>query len=245
MNILIHELQPSGSITDEEALKQFQHQWATYQKLVDSDALSHREVGEILHGVLGQRLGGGARFLDIACGDAGQMARVLLDSPVGHYHGIDLSKPALQLAAKNLKGMPFEVELDHGDFVEAIMKRDEPTDVSWCSLSIHHLQRDEKLRLLRAIRGNTDSFLMIYEPTSLDGEGRDGFMERFCRINQKEWSMLDPDECAQIEHHTTTCDFPESASEWLNLGIEAGFASAKQLYANPTDFFRLYRYDCK
>ena len=36
-------------------------------------------------------------FLDIACGDAGQMKQALTGTKVGHYHGIDLSEPALEL----------------------------------------------------------------------------------------------------------------------------------------------------
>jgi hypothetical protein len=244
MNILVREFQSEGRITDGEAIQQFQRQWATYQKLIESNALSHREAGEILHGVLAQKFMEPARFLDIACGDAAQMARVLIDSPVRHYHGIDLSKPALELAVENLRRMPFEVELDHRDFVAAIMKRNEPTDAAWCSLSIHHLQRDEKLRLFQAIRASTDSFLMIYEPTSLDGESRNEYMERFCTIFQTKWSMLDHDEWAQIEQHVTTCDFPETASGWLDLGNEAGFTSATQVFSDHTNFFRLYQYDC-
>jgi hypothetical protein len=54
-------------------------------------------------------------FLDIACGDAGQMKHALAGTKVNHYHCIDLSEPALELAAKNLKGV-FAVELDHRDF---------------------------------------------------------------------------------------------------------------------------------
>src|SRR5262245_16605645 len=69
-----------------------------------------------------------------------------------HYHGIDLSEPALELAANNLKDMPFEVELDHRDFVEAMKRRPEPADASWYSLSIHHLETASKLHMMRAIR---------------------------------------------------------------------------------------------
>jgi hypothetical protein len=46
MNIHFHRATPGG-IADEAALEQFQKQWATYQKLVDADALSHKEVGAI------------------------------------------------------------------------------------------------------------------------------------------------------------------------------------------------------
>ena len=79
----------------------------------------HKKVGSILHGALAG-LAKPFAFLDIACGDAGQMCAALGGTKVRHYHGIDLSEPALELAAKNLDGLPFAVELDHRDFVEAL-----------------------------------------------------------------------------------------------------------------------------
>jgi ubiquinone/menaquinone biosynthesis C-methylase UbiE len=130
-----------------------------------TDALSHKEVGKLLHDTL-KALPEPFAFLDIACGDAGQMKRALAGTKVNHYHGIDLSQPALELAAKNLKGVPFAVELDHHDFVTALEKRPEPADAAWCGLSIHHLSTGGKLELLKAIHGSTSTLLMIYEPTS-------------------------------------------------------------------------------
>jgi hypothetical protein len=38
--------------------------------------------------------------------------------------------------------MPFEVDLDHRDFVEAMMRRPEHADAGWCGLSVHHLSTD-------------------------------------------------------------------------------------------------------
>ena len=45
MTIHIHHFHSKGAVADRAALEQFQKQWATYQKLVDSDALAHKEVG--------------------------------------------------------------------------------------------------------------------------------------------------------------------------------------------------------
>jgi hypothetical protein len=39
------------------------------------------------------------------------MKHALAGTEVNHYQGIDLSEPALELAAKNLKCVPFAVEL--------------------------------------------------------------------------------------------------------------------------------------
>jgi len=242
MNIHIRHIQGKGAIADKAALEQFQTQWATYQKLVDSDSLSHKEVGGLLHRAL-TALPKPFAFVDIACGDAGQMKRALGGTKIKHYHGIDLSEPALELAAKNLAGVPFEVELDHRDFVSALTRRPEPADAAWCGLSIHHLSTEGKLELLKAIRGSTSKFLMIYEPTLADGQTRDRYMERFARVNRPAWSFLTAEEWAQIDHHVTTCDYPETSATWRALGREAGFADAREIFCDPTGFYRIYRYD--
>ena len=242
MSIHIHYLEPGSSVDDAAALDQFQKQWATYQKMVDHDALSHKEVGSVLH----QALMGLSRpfdFLDIACGDAGQMKRALKDTKARSYRGIDLSEPALELAAENLAGAPFAVELDDGDFVNALCNQPRPTDVTWCGLSIHHLSTDGKRKLIEAMCGATHEVAMIYEPTLAEGEDREAYLARFRRVNRPAWTFLSDDEWHQIDHHVTTCDLPEHAATWLALGREAGFADATQIFLDPTGFYGLYRYD--
>lgn len=241
LNILIHH-HPDNPVTDEAALEHFQKQWVTYQKLVDSDSLSHKAVGKLLHDTLTERFAKPFAFLDIACGDASQMRRALQGTLVRHYHGIDLSAPALELAARNLSDMSFEVELDQDDFVAAMTKRPEPADASWCSLSIHHLHTDGKRDLLKAICKATSTVLMIYEPTLADGEDRESYLRRFRQVNRTAWSFLTDDEWEQVYHHVSTCDLPESAATWLELGREAGFDNAKQMFLDLTGFYGVYRY---
>jgi 2-polyprenyl-3-methyl-5-hydroxy-6-metoxy-1,4-benzoquinol methylase len=245
VNVHIHQFQPGGAVVDAPALEQFQQQWATYRKLIDGDCLSQRQVGALLHDTLNARFKSGFSFLDIACGDATMMKTALRGTRVRHYHGIDLSEPALELAAANLADLPMQVDLDHRDFVEAMMQRGEHADVAWCSLSIHHLSTHDKLGLMRAIRNATGGrgMFMLYEPTRRPGEDRTAFMERFLRVCKPAWSVLTSAEWDQIYHHVTTCDFPETSDVWLELGREAGFSEARKVFVDPIDFFGLYRYE--
>lgn len=242
VNVHIHQFAPGGAVVDQGALEQFQKQWGAYQKLVDTDTLSHKAAGAILHAALSP-ISKPFTFLDIACGDASLTRRALAGTRVSRYHGIDLSEPAIELAAKQLDGAPYEVDLDHQDFVKALEERPEPADVAWCGLSIHHLVTDEKLKLLKAIRSATSDFLMIYEPSRRDGEDRNTFIRRFLAAHKPLWAMLTTEEWDQIAHHIETCDLPETASGWLDLGREAGFSKATQLFVDPTDGLRIFRYD--
>ena len=84
---------------------------------------------------------------------------------------------------------------------------------------------------------------MIYEPTRKDDETREAYLERFRRVNRLAWTTLTDEEWAQCDHHVTTCDFPETAKSWLELGRKAGFSRARQVFEDPTAFYRVYRYD--
>jgi hypothetical protein len=246
VNVHVHHFQPGGAVVDSAALAQFQEQWATYRKLVESDCLAHCEVGDILRQTLNDVFTSPFCFLDIACGDASTMKAALRGTRVRHYHGIDLSQAALELAAANLAQVPFEVDLDHRDFVEAMMRRREHADTAWCSLSIHHLSTDDKLRLMKAIRGATGTrgIFLLYEPTRRVDEDRAAYLDRFMRTNKLLWrAILTPAEWDQIWHHVTTCDFPETSAAWRELGRQAGFREARQVFIDPTDFFRLFRFE--
>ena len=52
-------------------------------------------------------------------------------------------------------------------------------------------------------------------------------------MNKPLWKSLTPAEWEQLWQHVTTCDFPETAAIWSDLGREAGFAQARQLLVDP------------
>jgi hypothetical protein len=230
MNIHFHRVQPTG-VADEAALEQFQKQWATYQKLVDADALSHKEVGTVLHDAQGHpsavRL---PRHRLRRCRPNEAGARRHQGPALSRHRPV---RACARACRQQPEGRSVRVELDHRDFVEALERRPEPADAAWCGLSIHHLSTEGKLELLTAIHGSTSDMLMIYEPTLADGEDRDGYLARFRRVNRPAWPFLTKEEWEQIDHHVTTCDFPESAATWLDMGRNAGFSAARKSSAIP------------
>jgi hypothetical protein len=106
---------------------------------------------------------------------------------------------------------------------------------------------EDKLRLMKAIRGATGAggIFLLYEPTRRADEGRAAFLDRFMQTNKPFWRtiILTPAEWDQIWHHVTTCDSPETAATWCELGRAAGFGEARQVFVDPTDFFRLFRFE--
>ena len=78
---------------DAAALAQFQEQWGTYRKLVESGVLAHREVGSILRATLNDGFKAPFSFLDIACGDASLMKAALPGTQVRHCRKQPSSSP--------------------------------------------------------------------------------------------------------------------------------------------------------
>src|SRR3954454_821220 len=241
VNVRQHE--PTEPVLDAAAEEQFARDWRTYAKLVDHDYVFHREVYAMLHRVLAE-LAGPFRFLDLACGDARGVVGALRGTAVAHYHGVDLSLPALEMARAAVEALGCPVELDHRDFVAAMADRPEPADVVWIGLSLHHLQPPDKLTILREARGvlGGQGQLLLYEPTCRDGEDRAGYLERFAGTHRPLWTALSDGEWTTILDHVTRCDFPETASGWPALGRAAGFASLEELFVAPTDLYRMFGY---
>jgi SAM-dependent methyltransferase len=219
----------------------FEREWRTYRKMVDNNYLFHREAYGLLHAIL-RAAAAPFRFLDIACGDAGESARALAGTAIGRYDGIDLSAAALELAARNLAALPCPVHLHRGELAAALAAWREPVDVAWIGLSLHHFRAAGKLEILGTVRRlmPPGGLLLLYENASPDGEDRPAWMRRW-DAQRPHWATYSDAEWEVMTAHVHASDFPETASAWLRLGREAGFAAMDELYRTPSDLFRLYR----
>ncbi len=238
----IHHNEPMGEVPDEHALKLFQQQWSLYRKFVDNDFGSSRSVYHTLHEILSQRLTEPFSFLDLGCGDARGSVGALRNTMVHRYHGVDLAPPALALAANNLEVLNCEIELEHGDFIEAIHERPEPADAVWIGLSLHHLTTPHKANLMGEIRQmiGPGGLFLTFEPTCIDGEDRAAYLDRYEGVAQDRWTPLTGDEFVALMDHVRSSDYPESMSSWKVLGRQAGFAKCEMLFAGSHDLFRLF-----
>jgi SAM-dependent methyltransferase len=242
VNILRHA--PASAVVDEQAMETFRRQWQVYTRLVDHDCLSHHAVRTVLHRELVAEVNRPFRFLDLACGDARLTVAALQGTPVIHYHGIDLSAPALALARQTVEALACPVELEQADFVSAMRERPEPADVVWIGLSLHHLQTPDKQVLMREVRsavGDGGRFL-IYEPVCHEGESRPAYLDRFEQTTRSAWAALAPEDRAAIVAHVRDADFPEPPSVWAQLGRDAGFSDVRELFTDPAGLYTVFRF---
>jgi SAM-dependent methyltransferase len=204
----------------------------------------HREVYDHLRRLLVEDAVQPFRFLDVACGDASATVNALKGTKVAHYHGIDISRPALDLAAQELEAVGCAVMLQQCDFVEAIHDWSAPVDVVWIGQSLHHLRSSAKLLFMKQVRkilGNQGLFV-TWEPTTREGEDRGGWLERFETETQPYWTAMTSSECKALVDHMRADDYPETAARWRSLGLEAGFSKVEEVFVAPRDLSRMYYY---
>jgi SAM-dependent methyltransferase len=233
----------AGATVDDAAQAMFNRQLATYRKITRENLMYHREVYDILRGVLIAEAPVPFRFLDVACGDASASAAMLQGTAIAYYHGIDLSALSLQIAGETLRSLPCPVDLHCRDFVEALGTWAAPIDIVWIGMSLHHLQSAGKRRLMEDVRSalGEPGIFLIWEPTYLDGEDRTAWLDRFSTL-RPQWAVLSDEEFAEMESHMLAADFPETAEGWKTMGLQAGFGRAAEVFVMPNRMGRVFKF---
>jgi len=201
-----------------------------YQKVVAANYFGHEQVYNALHEVLLNEAKDGFVFADLACGTAPLSAPALAGTGVTRYIGIDISKTALDVAKDALSALTCPVEFHCRNFVEAIDAWEGQLDVVWIGLSLHHLRTSEKLAFIGKIERllPRDGLFLIWEPTCLEGEDREGWVERFSQFLKG--LPLSDDEFAAFDSHQRAWDYAETAATWKEMAREAGFEQADMLF---------------
>jgi cyclopropane fatty-acyl-phospholipid synthase-like methyltransferase len=231
---------PVGTLNDQDL---FFEVLATYEMVVRENLMDHRGVYATLRQVLLTDAPRPFAFLDLACGSAAASVGALTGTGISRYIGIDISEPSLALAARHLQALPCLVELRCDDFMAAVERWGEPVDVVWIGMSLHHLEAPQKLAFMRRISKilPDDGLFMIWEPTCQEGEDRAGWLDRFLTLRSA-WSVVSDEQFEAFNSHSRASDFPETASRWLEMGREAGFSRAEELYTMHNRRGRVYRY---
>jgi len=246
---MINILQPPDQpeFVNPDALIMFKQQWGLYRKIVDRDYLNHHQAIAALRHLLQSRPPGPLRLIDLACGDARTTLQALDGIPVSHYRGVNLSRPALELAAANLAALATtgcDVQLEQRDFSSALQHCPASADVIWLGLSLHHLATDAKLDLLRdAVQAlASGGELLVYEPVSPDGEDRQGYLRNFRAAGPRWMEGLGADGWQDALTHVSNNDLPETVATWRQLGLDAGFDAVDTLFLTDDQLCGMFRY---
>lgn len=225
---------------DTAAVREFFDRWEVYKAFVVHNYLHHREAMAAFTEWMDAR-GPVGDFLDLGCGDSVFTSKILASRNVASYTGVDCSPVALGLAEENLSCCAFPRNLICADFFQEIPKMTSVFDVIFIGLSFHHLPTDDKTAFLRSVRSRLkpSGGLAFFEPARLEGEDREGFLNRTSEHAHAAYTGLTPDELEGALSHIRSADFPESPATYCRMAHDAGFGQAGVLYICPQKLFAL------
>lgn len=168
------------------------------------------------------------RMLDLGCGNARYLAPVLLRYPPGHYLGVDLSEDALGEAGDYLAGLP-DVELKHGDLLEAIQSTPDQWDVIFSGYALHHLTADEKAAFFQAAARClcADGWLLMVDVVREDGESREDYLKKYLNFMRECWTRVPQEQLDEACDHVASHDYPETLAALNAMARAAGLGNSQ------------------
>ncbi len=210
----------------------FRKTWGTYQKVISHNLMFHREITAAVAQLIATRTGP-LRLLDLGCGDASHISKILKPGQLAEYCGCDLSPYALDDVGSMLApfgGIP--VNLLCKDMLAVL--RESPAnhfDIIYSSYALHHLATEEKQVFFdecrRALRDN--GCVILVDVMRDEGQARQEYLYRYNRTVRMQWDALSLDERNQVQEHIRSCDFPETPSLLQTLALSAGFTKCRRL----------------
>jgi SAM-dependent methyltransferase len=202
--------------------------WSPYDVVLDQNYMFHRELHDRVGRILAGRSADGAYdLLDLGCGRARHLARILQDHPPASYRGFDLSTQALGLARENLAFLGERVRLVNADLTQG--PGSGPADVVFSAFAIHHLDHAAKAALFRSIRSGLrpGGIFLLVDVVRDEGEPREAFLERYSQEIRSRWVALAERDVRDILEHIRTCDFPETDRGIRALARDAGLGECR------------------
>ncbi len=209
----------------------FRKTWATYQKVISNNLMFHREILDSVRTLLENRPEA-LNLLDLGCGDATHIGKVLNPGQVAEYCGCDLSPYALDVARNNLEPFGISVNLHCRDMVEVL--KDAPEnhfDVVYSGYALHHLSTEKKqiffTECRRTLREN--GYVIVVDVMREEGVARPAYLDGYNGVVATHWKALTHHERKQVQEHIRNCDFPETPSVMQMMASNAGLTNCRRL----------------
>ncbi|WP_414624107.1 class I SAM-dependent methyltransferase [Calothrix sp. CCY 0018] len=222
----------------------FNNQWTTYQKILNSNYMGHREIYDVLHELL-VSYQKPFKMLELGCGDASFTAQALLNTFVESYKGIDLSEAALKIANSNMAPINCSKTFTEGDFSELIPQlvenQKDSFDVILISFALHHLLVEQKDYIIGQLLNllTTNGVFILIDVVRKPEENRETYIRRYLEEVQKSWSLVTPQEYSMVENHISSNDFPETQEILYSIAKKHDFSRVECLYCDPLDMTKL------
>ena len=219
-------------------VKEVFEQWSMYDAVVQAGYMAHADLVATLAGWAQQQTTP-LKIIDLGCGDSWLATHAFRDANVGEYHGVDVSKSAVERARQHVAVWPGRATVTVGNLAEFLGDvNDNSANVVLASYSIHHFSTEAKIPLIADIHrvlapGGT---LIWIDAVRNNDESRGEYIRRLTHEMENDWTALTADQREKACAHVRESDFPETSNWMLEHVRAAGFANAQTLLS--TAFFQ-------
>lgn len=215
-------------------IQQFFNAWTVYSTALDNNYMFHNEIFHAIGNLLSQYFTEKTyKLVDLGCGDASFLARAIKNTGIDDYTGYDLSQPALEIAAQNIKPLGCEMTLIQDDFMAGLAQTNRRYDVIFTSFAVHHLDTAEKAKFFQLARAALadDGFLLLVDTMRDPDQTLPDYLDAYCQWLESTWDKLDPEQKASACQHIRNNDLPETESTLRELAMTAGFTDSQTIGA--------------
>lgn len=208
----------------------FFQSWTIYRKIVAANNMFHEQIYTDVKQLLQQQTDDFS-LLDLGCGDAACLAPVLRDVAINAYTGVDLSAPALGLAAENLSALSCPIQLELNDLLSFMQQQQHQYDVIFSSFALHHLSHALKAQFFQAARQSlaTHGVLLLIDTFREPNEALPNYLSAYCKWINNDWIGVSAEEKALACQHIIDNDIPETLADTEQLAEQAGFAQCQEI----------------
>ncbi|HWQ27383.1 MAG TPA: class I SAM-dependent methyltransferase [Chlorobaculum sp.] len=209
----------------------FRKTWGTYQKVISNNLMYHREITGAVRNIF-KAHPGPLNVIDLGCGDAAHISKILKPGQVAEYCGCDLSPYALDVARNNLEPFGIRVNLICRDMIAVL--REAPAnhfDLVYSGYALHHLPFESKQAFFtecrRILREN--GCVILVDVMREEGQARPEYLDDYNEAVATQWDALTKAERDEVQEHIRNCDFPETPSVLQSIAQNAGLKNSRKL----------------
>lgn len=204
-------------------------EWSLYRKVVENDYMDHTAVTREVEAAL-RSVPDGASVLDLGCGDAEVVSRLIEVRSIGRYVGVDQSQAALDSARERLAPSLSELGFERANLLEFVKTTSLRFDVILCGYTLHHLSTEDKRDFFRFARRvlRPGGVLIAYDAFHAETQTRDDYVESYIAWIADEWSEIHPEEHAAIASHMREADLPETLETFFRMAEDAGLRPTRE-----------------
>lgn len=205
---------------------------------------------------------------DLGCGDLALLGPVYRALPLKRFCGVDMSLSALQLARvafesstskivaegpssgpetlwlnEDLLSWSRTIEVDQiADGSMTSNSKIQQFDVIVCAFSVHHLNDQDKRRVLTSLSENKlkkGGMILMADIFMIKNEDRDSYLARFLNHITHNWGVISETQKMEVLKHVSENDHPASLDTFMSHIVPECGLTCELLWSDTNDFEKL------